>query len=46
MGDAAVCLDDYQRFAKSNLSEPVYDYISGGAGRGITLKDNVLSFDR
>ena len=46
MADTAVCLDDYQRLAKSILSKPVYDYISGGACREVTLKDNVQSFDR
>ena len=46
MANAVACLDDYQRLAKTLLSETVYNYISNGSGREVTLKDNIQSFDR
>ena len=37
---------DYEPIAKRRLSHMAYEYIAGGAGDEITLRDNVRAFDR
>ena len=37
---------DYEPIAKRRLSHMAYEYIAGGAGDEITLRDNVQAFDR
>jgi len=37
---------DYEPIAKRRLSHMAYEYIAGGAGDELTLRDNIQAFDR
>jgi FMN-dependent dehydrogenase len=39
-------LDNYQEAARARLPRDVYDYVAGGAGDEVTLRDNRSAFDR
>ena len=45
MTNAPVCINDFQRLAKQNLSDTVYNYFSCGSLNDVTLKDNLKAFD-
>jgi 4-hydroxymandelate oxidase len=36
----AVCLDDFERLARTRLPGPTYDYVAGGAADEVTLRAN------
>lgn len=48
MSDAPrfLTVDDYEPAAREILERGVYDYYAGGAGDEITLRENVLAFER
>jgi len=41
-----VCVDDFERYAKTTLASATLGYIEGGADDELTLKDNLLAFRR
>ena len=41
-----VALDDFEREALSRMSHSAYEYVSGGAGSGVTVLENRAAFDR
>ena len=44
--DKLVCVNDFEKLAKTKLSNTVWDYISGGATDEQTLEDNCSAFRR
>ena len=36
---------DYERAAREQLSDPIYDYIAGGAWDEVTLRENISAYD-
>lgn len=42
----AVCLFDYERYARQRLDDNAWAYVSGWAGDGLTLSRNREAFDR
>jgi len=40
------CIAELEALAGERLAKSVFDYYAGGAGDELTLKDNVLAFDR
>jgi 4-hydroxymandelate oxidase len=44
--DQFVLLKDFESAARTVLPHPVYEYIAGGAGDEITLRENESAFDR
>ena len=41
-----VTIDDWEPLAKERLSQMVFEYLAGGAGAEITLRENRAGFDR
>ena len=41
-----LCLDDFERAARSHLPKPVFAYISGAVERNHSLRANALSFEQ
>ncbi|XP_072490528.1 2-Hydroxyacid oxidase 1 isoform X2 [Notamacropus eugenii] len=41
-----VCIDDFEKYAKTVLPKPIYDYYRSGANDQETLADNVAAFSR
>src|SRR5687768_18526006 len=41
-----VTIDDWEPLAKERLPQMVFEYLSGGAGEEITLRENRAGFDR
>jgi 4-hydroxymandelate oxidase len=39
-------VSDFEPLAKQRMSQMVYEYVSGGAGDEITLRDNIQAYDR
>ncbi len=44
--DRAVNIEDLRRLAKRRLPRAVFDYIDGGSGAELTMRENVNVFDR
>ena len=44
--DKALNIDDLRRFARRRLPRGVFDFIDGGAGDEVTLRDNRAAFER
>lgn len=38
--------DDYEAWARANLNKPTYDFVAGGAGSELTLRENRDAYDR
>lgn len=38
--------DDYEAWSAEHLDRPIYDFVAGGAGAELTLRDNVAAYDR
>jgi 4-hydroxymandelate oxidase len=43
---APLTLSEYEPFAKKRMSHVAYEYVAGGAGDEITLRENQAAFDR
>ena len=43
---AVLTLADYEPFAKKRMSHMAYEYVAGGGGDEITLRENQVAFDR
>lgn len=39
-------VSDFEPVARQTMSQMAYDYVAGGAGDVITLRDNIQAFDR
>ena len=44
--DQFLCLADFEPAARDRLPHAVYEYVAGAAGDEITMRDNVVAFDR
>jgi 4-hydroxymandelate oxidase len=44
--DAVLTLADYEPLAKRRMSHMAYEYVAGGGGDEITVRENHLAFDR
>lgn len=42
----AVCVADYRALAQAKLPKPIFDYIDSGSTDEVTLRENVLAFQR
>ena len=44
--ESFISLDDFEREALAHMSHSAYEYVSGGAGAGVTLQENRVAYDR
>ena len=46
LADQFLCLADFEPAARDRLPHAVYEFVAGAAGDEITMRDNVVAFDR
>jgi isopentenyl diphosphate isomerase/L-lactate dehydrogenase-like FMN-dependent dehydrogenase len=44
--NTSLCVNDLEKEARQKLPNAVFDFFAGGSGEEITLKENMLQFDR